>query len=333
MPIDGIGQHVDGQALLGRAAAHVEEVAVAPHQMGPLVGVHPGQGRGGAAVRRLQHQAGVAGQLAGLDDVRGQVDDPVGEEPVDDRRPDLQLAPTGPAVLDRQLVAVLLGAQPGHRGPQPQRQVLRHDDRVGALGRQVPGNRQDAVVVVGTPQRLGQAAQVGVVELDAHRAAVLVDRHRVGQRAVLQAQVLEQAQRAAGPPSPARDGGASPPVRPAPRSAGRPRARRSAGSPPGPPAGPTCRARRSERGCRRAGRARAWSWVRPPHRAAEGGRPPCAPPRLDHRNDDDATDGIPTGGGRRRGPAGVGRVNCRRQAGRRWGPGAQPPAETQVRAR
>ena len=38
-----IGQQVEGDPLLGAAAAHVEQGPVAPHQVHPLVRVHPAE--------------------------------------------------------------------------------------------------------------------------------------------------------------------------------------------------------------------------------------------------------------------------------------------------
>ena len=89
MPDLGIGQQVDGDALLGRAAPHVEQRAVGPHQVDPLVVVEPAQRRLAAG---LQGDAGVDRQLAGL----GEVDVVLGEQLVDHLagRPRARRSPT-----------------------------------------------------------------------------------------------------------------------------------------------------------------------------------------------------------------------------------------------
>ena len=62
----GVGQQVDGDALLGRAAAHAEQLAVGAHQVQRLVGVDPG--RAPTASRRgARRRCGTAGRAASVD--------------------------------------------------------------------------------------------------------------------------------------------------------------------------------------------------------------------------------------------------------------------------
>jgi hypothetical protein len=71
-----VGEEVDGQPLLGRAPAQVEQRAVAPDEVEALVGPHPREGRLAPGV---QHDPGVAGQVARF----GEVGDPLVPELVD----------------------------------------------------------------------------------------------------------------------------------------------------------------------------------------------------------------------------------------------------------
>ena len=194
-PDGGVGQQVDGDALLGRPAADVEQRAVAPHEVDPLVVVHAPEGR--LLRSRVEHHAGVAGQVPGL----GQVDDVLGEQRVDDAPLDVELDDTLPAGIDRQLVAVLVGVEPHDRSLEPQRQVLGDHRDLTALGGQVAGDGEDPVVVGVAGQRRREAGHLRVVDLDPERAALVVGRHRPEQRAVPDPEVLEQPQRPARRPA------------------------------------------------------------------------------------------------------------------------------------
>ena len=189
-----VGQHVDGDALLGRPPADVEQRAVAAGEVHRLVLVDPPERRLAAGV---QHDARVARQVAGL----AEVDDVVLEQRVDGRAVDVDLHHPGPVAVARQLVAVLVRVEPHDRRLEPERQVLGDDGDVAPLGRDVAGHGQDAVVVGLAEQRRGEPGHLGVVDLDPQRAALLVRRHRPEQRAVRQAQVLEHPQGLAGGPA------------------------------------------------------------------------------------------------------------------------------------
>ena len=102
----GVGQQVDGDALLRGPASHVEQRSIAACQVDPLVGVHASECR--LLGPCVEHDAGVAGKVACL----GQVGDMVGEQRVDDAPLHVDLDDTAPAGIDRQLVAVLVGLEP-----------------------------------------------------------------------------------------------------------------------------------------------------------------------------------------------------------------------------
>ena len=158
---------------------------------GPAVGQLPGQG--GRPVP-VQDQPGVDRQVIGL----GQVDSSVGVQVVDDRAGHVERRHAREARVDRELGAVLLCLQP-HRGRlHAHRQVLRHDDDIASLGREVERDREDARVVVTEPEAHREPGGVGVVELDPQDAAVVVECHGDIQASVLDAQVIEQSQRRAG---------------------------------------------------------------------------------------------------------------------------------------
>ena len=113
----GVGQEVDGEALLGRPAPHAEQLALGAQQVQSLVGVHPSQRRLRPGVQR---DAGVARQGAGL----GEVDDLVLEELVDHIAGDVELDESAPTGVGGELVAVLVGVQPDDGRLEPQREVL-----------------------------------------------------------------------------------------------------------------------------------------------------------------------------------------------------------------
>ncbi len=144
----------------------------------------------------MQRDAGVARQVAGF----GEVDDLVLEQVVDHRAPHVELHEPGPAGVGGELVAVLVGFEPDDARLQAQRQVLGDDDDVATLAAQAQRHGQDAVVVGVGGERWGQRPEVLVVELDPQRAAVVVHRHRLQERAVAGAEVLQEPQALAGRP-------------------------------------------------------------------------------------------------------------------------------------
>ena len=189
----GVEQHLQGDPLLGGAAVDAEGLPVAAHQPHLLVGADPAQG--GAAVRQ-QHQAAVAGQLAG----GGQVERPVVVQLVELGGGHVELGHAGVArvgVADR-VAAVVLGVQADRRCLDAQRQVLGHErDRMALVG-EVAGHREDPGVVVAQPESRRQRRRVGVVELDPDGATVVADRHRLVEAAVRDPQIVEHPQRGPG---------------------------------------------------------------------------------------------------------------------------------------
>ena len=189
-----VEQDVDGDVLLGRTTAEVEHGLVGAHEVQVLVGVHTRQ-RGLRS--RVQRDSRVARQLARV----VEVDDLLLVELVDHRAPDVELDEAGPAGVGGELVAVLVGLEPDDPGLQAQRQVLGDDDDLAALAAEAAGDREDAVVVGVGGERLRQGVELLVVELDPQRAALVVHRHRLDQRAVPGAEVLEEPERPAGRPA------------------------------------------------------------------------------------------------------------------------------------
>src|SRR5665647_1656596 len=138
-------QQVDRDPLLGAAAVHPDDVLVPAHQAQVLVGGHPGQ-RG--APRGVQHHAGVAEQRA--DVLAGQVH--LGEvhplvlpERRHLRLVEVDLGHPGPARVDGELGAVLLGRQTARRRLDPQREVLGDERHVVALVGKVLGDEGNDV--------------------------------------------------------------------------------------------------------------------------------------------------------------------------------------------
>ena len=165
-----------------------ERLAVAAHQVDLLVGTDPAQRR--AAVGE-QHQALVAGQVAGRLEVEGAVV----VQLVEVRGADLELGHPGVAgvgVADG-LAAVLLGVQADGGRLDPQRQVLGDQRDVVALVGEVARHREDPGVVVAEPEAGRQRVGVGVVELDPEGAALVAHRHRLVEPAVGDPQLVEHA--------------------------------------------------------------------------------------------------------------------------------------------
>ena len=147
----GVEQQLERDPLLGGAAVDAERLTVAADQVHPLVRADPAQRR---APVGEQHQALVAGQLAGLLEVEHAAVVQLVE--VGGRH--LQLGHPGVAgvgVVDR-LRAVLLGVQADRRGLDPQRHVLGDQGDVVALVGEVVGDGQDPGVVVAEPEARGQ---------------------------------------------------------------------------------------------------------------------------------------------------------------------------------
>ena len=183
----GVEQEVDRESLLGAAAVQTEDVAVAAHEGHLAATAHAAEGRAAVGVqdepgvhRQVFHKAGV--QLLVVVELRHLL----GAEG------EIRLA--RPAGVDREFGPILLGRQTDGCRLHPQRKVLRHDRDGQPLVGEVERNRKDARVVVTQLQPGGQYRHVGVVELDAQRAAV-ADRDREVEALVLDAQLIEVAQR------------------------------------------------------------------------------------------------------------------------------------------
>ena len=97
--------------------------------------------------------------------------------------------------------AVLVGGQADRRRLDPQRHVLGDERDVASFGGEVQRHGEDARVVAVDAEARGQRRQVGVVQLDVQRAAVIADRHRRVEPAVLDAQLVQHAQRLPGEPA------------------------------------------------------------------------------------------------------------------------------------
>ena len=182
MPTVGSASRSMAMRCSADAAAHVEQRAVAAHEVHALVGVHPGRaptaspacsatpvlhGRSRAPRRGRRRARSNSSSIS--------------------RRSDVELDEAGPARVGGQLVAVLVGVEADDARLEPQRQVLGDDGDVAALvgrgcgRRRGCGGRCRRRVSAG-----GRPVGVLVVELDPQRAALVVDRQRLGQRAVLE---------------------------------------------------------------------------------------------------------------------------------------------------
>ncbi len=137
------------------------------------------------------------GQLGGL----GQLDRLAGVEPVEIGGRDVELGHPGPAGVDRQVRAVLLGGHADRCGLDPQRHVLGDEHHVAVLGGEVQRDGEDPGVVGLGAEPGRQQRGVTVVELDVQRAAPVTDRHRRVQPAMPDPQVVEQAQGLPGEPA------------------------------------------------------------------------------------------------------------------------------------
>ncbi len=91
--------------------------------------------------------------------------------------------------------------QPDRGCLDPQRHVLGDQRDVAPVGAEVQRDGEDARVVAVDAEAGGQHRQVGVVELDVQGAAVVTDRYRRIEAAVLDPQFVQHPQRLAGEPA------------------------------------------------------------------------------------------------------------------------------------
>jgi hypothetical protein len=184
----GVEEQVERDPLLSGPAMQAERVAVAADESDLLVGADPAEP---AAARREQHETGVARELRGR-----RVLDPADlVQPGHLLDGHVQLGHAGPAGVDGQLGAVLLGVEPDRGRLDPHRQVLADDRDVEALRREVLRHREDSSVVVPQPEPRRQDDRVGVVQLDPQRPTIDAYRHRTVEATLLDPQVVEHAQR------------------------------------------------------------------------------------------------------------------------------------------
>ena len=156
--------------------------------MDPLVLSHAAEARLGAGDQR---DAGVDREIPSL----VQVDHTFVVELVDDGALDREIGEAGPAAVGDLGVSVLGGVKPDHAGLETERQVLGDEGDVESFASQVVRDGEDAVVVGLRSQCFGQWLGGGVVELDANRAAVLVDRQLLEERRVSFSEFLETSKR------------------------------------------------------------------------------------------------------------------------------------------
>ena len=186
----GVEQQVERDALFGRPTVQAERVPIASDETNALVG-HDAPER--AAARPEHDHACVARQFGG----DGRFEAGLVVQGVHLLGGDVEFADAGPSAVRSELRAVLLGVESNRGRLHAHREVLADDRHLAPLVRQVAGDRQDAGVVVSQAKSGRQRVRIGVIELDAQGAAV-TDRHRRVQAAVLDAQVVEHAQRGAG---------------------------------------------------------------------------------------------------------------------------------------
>ena len=190
-----VGQQVDGDALLGGPAAHVEQRAVAADQVDPLVVVDPPEGRLAAGVQR-DARCCTAGRGPRRGRRRGRR---TGRRWSRRRR------------RARRCRSSSLSLASSLRYSSASRPTIDALSRSGRSLVTTVTSRPSAARLRATArmrwslsspaQRRREPGRLGVVELDPQRAALLVGRHRPQQRAVLEPQVLEHPQRLAGRPA------------------------------------------------------------------------------------------------------------------------------------
>ena len=168
-----VGEQVDGDALLGAAAAHVEQRAVAAHQVHPLVVVHPAERR--LRSRRAGRRRCCTGRsrASARSTTRSANSSSMHVASTSSSTKPVQLASAG------QLVAVLVGVEADDARLEAQRQVLGDDGDVVALVRQVLRHGQDAVVVVVAGSAAGSPAVSWWLISTRSVPPVLVDRDRL----------------------------------------------------------------------------------------------------------------------------------------------------------
>ena len=187
----GIEQQVEGDPLFGRTPMQPECLLVAPHQPDPLVGGHPPQGAG---TTREQPQPGVARHPTDLLEPEVHRVDRAGvEQRVDQCLRHVHVGHPGPAGRRDLLGAVLISVQPDRTRFDPQRDVLRDQGDSWTLDRQVQRTGQDPVVVGVCPEAGRKHRRVRMVQLHLKRSAVVADRNRRVEPAILPAQVIEHA--------------------------------------------------------------------------------------------------------------------------------------------
>ncbi len=130
-----------------------------------------------------------------------QVDLAVGEQRVDVVGAGFHLRHPGPAGHDDVLRVVLVGEQAHRARFDAQRNVLADQRDSLALGGEVGGTAQDAGVVGVGAETGRQHAGVAVVELDVQRTALCPNRNGLIEPSMLDAEIVEQAQRLAGEPA------------------------------------------------------------------------------------------------------------------------------------
>ena len=194
MPTCVVEQDVDRDVLLGRAAAQVEHRLVGAHEVQALVGVHAGERR---LRTRVQRDAGVARQVA-----RGSR----GRRPCCSKSSSITELHTSSSTKPVQPESVASSLRYSSAS-SPTTPALRRSGRslVTTTTSRPSRPRLSATArmrwsLAGDVSGCGQRVELLVVELDPERAALVVDRHRLEQRAVAGAQVLEEAEALAGRP-------------------------------------------------------------------------------------------------------------------------------------
>ena len=121
-----------------------------------------------------------------------EIDDPVGEQCVDDGLFDGELRHARPPGDHDVLCVVFVGVESHRAGLDAQRRVLGHQRDVLALCAQVQRARENTRVVGVGAEACGQHGRIGVVELDLKGAALLADRQRDVESSVFETQIVEQ---------------------------------------------------------------------------------------------------------------------------------------------
>jgi hypothetical protein len=171
-----------------------EDLAVTADELHALVGVDATQ-----RVRVATEEAnpGVAREITRI----LQIDLAVGEEHVDLVGGHVDLGHARPARRDDVLGVILVGGQPHRACLDAQRNVLGHQRDSLALGGEVCCARQNpGVVAVGT-EAGGKDRRIAVVELDVQRAANGANGNGLIEPPVLEAKIVEHAERLPGEPA------------------------------------------------------------------------------------------------------------------------------------